>query len=417
MPAAEPSDVSLVAGRAVAFVGPLQAMSRREAQRLVQQHGGRVVERPEDAELLVVGEDALPLLGRAARGAAPALISDAARAAAEAGRLQVITETTLWQRLGLVDDSRQVQRWYTAAMLAELLGVSISVVRRWQRRGLIRPVREIRKLAYFDFQEICTARRLAELLAQGVTPGEIQRQLAALRRILPDVERPLAQLSVIVQGRHILLRQGDGLLDARGQMRIDFDAVEPEVPRPSVPLVDVRRWLQAPAASSAAPPIATLAELLDAAAACEEAGHLDEAIDLLRVALAAHGPNPEVHFQLAELLYRQGEPLAARERYYAVLELDEEHVEARLNLGCLLAETGQLSLAVEALRGALSLHPDYADAHYHLARTLAELGCRDEARHHWRQFLRLAPESPWAAEARSRLATDAAPGSDSHAIS
>lgn len=409
MPAADRSDASLVAGRAVAFVGPLQAMPRRDAQRLVQQHGGRVVDDPEQADVLVVGEDAL--LSPAGRGPSSHLLSDAARAAAESGRLQVVTETTLWQRLGLVDDPQQVQRLYTAAMLAELLGVSISVVRRWQRRGLIRPIREVRKLAYFDFQEICTARRLAELLAQGVTPSEIQRQLAALRRILPDVERPLAQLSIIVEGRDILLRQGDGLLDAHGQMRIDFEAVEPDAPRPSVPLVDARRWLQPAGQSHAAPPIPTLPELLDAAAGCEEAGRLDEAIDLLRVALAAHGPNPEIQFQLAELLYRQGEPLAARERYYAVLELDDEHVEARLNLGCVLAETGQPTLAVQALRGALSLHPDYADAHYHLARTLSELGCAAEARHHWEQFLRLAPESPWAAEARRRLASAApAPG-------
>ena len=47
-----------------------------------------------------------------------------------------------------------------------------------------------------------------------------------LARYLPDVERPLAQLSVIVEGKDILLRQGDGLIEPGGQLRFDFGAAE-----------------------------------------------------------------------------------------------------------------------------------------------------------------------------------------------
>ena len=75
-------------------------------------------------------------------------------------------------------------------------------------------------------------------------------------------------------------------------------------------------------------------------------------------------------FQLAELLYRIGDLHAARERYYMAIELDEDYVEARANLGCVLVELGQRDLAIAAFEGALSLHADYADVHYHLARTL-----------------------------------------------
>ena len=82
------------------------------------------------------------------------------------------------------------------------------------------------------------------------------------------------------------------------------------------------------------------------------------------------------------------------------VELDEDYVEARANLGCVLAETGQRELAVAAFEGALRYHPDYADVHYHLARTLDELHRRDEAESHWRAFLAQAPDSPWAEEAR-----------------
>ena len=85
------------------------------------------------------------------------------------------------------------------------------------------------------------------------------------------------------------------------------------------------------------------------------------------------------------------------------IELDENFVEARANLGCVLAEMGQRDLAVAAFEGAIRYHADYADAHYHLARTLDEMGHRRAAEQHWRRFLALAPGSPWAAEAQQRL--------------
>ena len=126
-------------------------------------------------------------------------------------------------------------------------------------------------------------------------------------------------------------------------------------------------------------------------------------MDLLRAAIAAHGPSAEWSFQLAEMLYRQEDLSAARERYYMAIELDEDFVEARANLGCVLAELGQRELAIAALEGAILHHPDYADAHYHLARLLDEAEAASNAEGHWRRFLELAPESPWADEALQRL--------------
>ena len=94
---------------------------------------------------------------------------------------------------------------------------------------------------------------------------------------------------------------------------------------------------------------------------------------------------------------------AARERYYVAIELDEDFVEARSNLGCVLAEQGDLALAEAAFRGALEFHPDYADAHYHLARLLDHAHRAAEAARHWQLFMNLAPASPWADEARDRM--------------
>ncbi len=100
---------------------------------------------------------------------------------------------------------------------------------------------------------------------------------------------------------------------------------------------------------------ASPAEMLALAATLEDEGHLEQAAELCRTVLAASGPNPEVCFQLAELLYRLGDMSAARERYYMAIELDEDYVEARANLGCVLAETEQLGTGGGGIRGGLAV--------------------------------------------------------------
>lgn len=386
----QPHEPQLLEGKRLAFVGRLASMARREAAQLAREHGAVVVDRPDPGvHLIVVGEQGLPLPGP---GDTDPWLDAATRAAAEQGAIEVIAETQLWQRLGLVEADQNVHRLYTPAMLAEMLRVPVAVVRRWHRRGLIRPAHEVRKLPYFDFQEVAAARRLAELLAAGVSPQAIERKLEDLARILPGVERPLAQLSVIVEGKEILLRQGDGLIEPGGQLRFDFEAApaEPDA-------------VGGDPAAIGAPHAPSAEDMCLMAAKLEEEGRLESAAEMCRAALAAAGPSPEVCFQVAELLYRLGDLSGARERYYMAVELDEDYVEARNNLGCVLAESGQQDLACAAFEGALAYHPDYADAHYHLARLLDDQGRREEAESHWRTFARLAPDSPWVEEARARL--------------
>jgi len=398
MSSASEESSQILQGKRLAFVGKLASMSRRDAAGLVRRHGAVVAQRPDASiHLVVVGEEDLPL---SEVDALEQWFDEPTRQAAEAGTLEVVTETQLWQRLGLVEESQQVHRLYTPAMLAELLGVPVAVIRRWHRRGLIVPAREVRRLPYFDFQEVATARRLAELLAAGVSPKAIEKKLAALGRYLPGAARPLAQLSVIIEGKEILLRQGDGLIEPGGQLRFDFEPAAEDPPAAaaggstaSIPVDEVE----------AEPVAASPAELGRLAAELEEDGQLAQAAEMYRASMAAGGPSAETCFQVAELLYRQGDLAAARERYYVAVELDEDYVEARANLGCVLAETGQRELAVAAFEGALKFHREYADVHYHLARTLDELGRRHRAEDHWRAFLELAPDNPWAEEARARL--------------
>jgi tetratricopeptide (TPR) repeat protein len=393
---ANPDSLPL-AGRRIAFLGKLGGVTKREAQRLVRQQGGVPVDDPNDnADLIVIGADELPLSDT------DDLLNEAARQAAAAGQLEIIGETQLWQRLGMMENEQNVRRLYTPAMLADLLDVSVATIRLWHRRGLIVPARTVRRLPYFDFQEVATARRLAQLLAAGVSPAVLQKKLADLSRFVPGVERPLAQLSIIIEGRQLLLRQGAGLIEPGGQMRFDFDAFEDSAEAASSEpdghgTLSIEQYL----AERSVPP--GKEDVLEMAAQFEDEGRLEDAAEMYRVALSAGGPAAETCFQLAELLYRLGDLAGARERYYMAIELDEDYVEARANLGCVLAELGQRDLAISAFQGALKYHPDFPDVHFHLGRTLDELDRHEEAETHWRAFLELAPDSPWAEEAASRL--------------
>lgn len=396
-PVVEPTESAVrLEGLRVGFVGKLGGVTKREAQQLIREHGGTPVDPSrEEADWIVIGADELPLADP------ETLLTADMREAAATGSLEIISETQLWQRLGEMDGDSPAKRLYTPAMLADLLQVPLATVRQWCRRKLIVPTKTVHRLPYFDFQEVATARQLAAMLAAGASAAMIERRLAELSRYLPEVERPLAQLPIIVEGQRWLLREGELLVEPSGQRRIDFDAIEKgnaaELAEDEA-VGETLKFEQLPPPHELDP-----LEMLDFATSLEELGRMEEAADWYRAAMAAGGPQPEVCFQLAELLYRLGDASGARERYYMAIEMDEDFVEARANLGCVLAETGQLELAVAAFEGALTFHPDYPDVHYHMARALDDLERLEEAERHWREFLELAPESPWADEARDRL--------------
>lgn len=394
----------------VAFLGKLGAFNRKEAYQLVRSHGGTPVDAADEhTTLLILGAEEFPFDEH------PVLADSPLAESVAAGRCRVVNETDFQHRLGLLDVNHSEKRLYTPAMLADLLEVSVATIRRWHRRGLIVPVREVRRLPYFDFQEVASARQIARLVAAGTSPAAIENKLVQLAKLVPAVERPLAQLSVIVEGRNVLLRQGEGLIDSDGQLRIDFDALEPAGHASGIePVVsfDATRFLaDQPGTTGSEGDLAD--QLLAEASEFEEAGQLSAAAESLRAWLMAKGPSAEVTFQLAEMLYRLGDLTAARERYFMAIELNEDYVEARANLGCLLAELGDDELAVASFRGALRYHPDYPDVHFHLARTLDDQGLHEEAQESWHRFLELAPDSPWAEEARQRLGLPSAEPLDS----
>jgi len=401
--ASSSGDAESIAGLRIALVGRFGGMNQKQAAHVLRSFDALVVDHDDsNLDWVVIGAEESPL-------AEADLLSTRMRDSAARGDVEVVHETDLWQRLGLVEIEQSIRRYHTPAMLAHLLGVSVHVIRRWQRRGLITPVRTLHRLPYFDFQEVATARRLAQWIATGASPQAIERRLVELVEVLPELQRPLDQLSILVEGSHVLLRGGEGLLEPNGQLRFDFDSLDQNARDDAIEanqsgVTKLAIYEEPPDVVPFRSPEDLFSDdLLDAAFEAEEDGDLALAVDYCHAILARDGPRPDIDFQLGELLYRSGEVVAARERFYSAIETDPDFVEARMGLGCVLQETSQIDLAFAAFRGALELHEDYSEAHYHMANLLDELGQDQQAEHHWQRFLELAPESPWAQEARDRL--------------
>jgi tetratricopeptide (TPR) repeat protein len=306
-----------------------------------------------------------------------------------------------------------VRRFYSAAMMADLLHVPPAAIRHWIRTGLLAVAAGSGSLEWLDFGQLVVARKLARLLAAGLSLREIDAKLATLVPGGGSVAAGAVD-RVVADGRRLSIDREGLLLGAGGQLQfafytdplaVDRRRAEPAEPRivgiPERP-ADVGEEGRGP--PRPLPGGDVVDEILDLADDLEAAGEYVEAAEALRAVLQAQGPTAAVAFMLAELLYRAGDLTAARERYYATIELDPDHLRARASLGCVLGELGELELALAALEGVLRQEPDDADAHWHVAGVLAEMGRDAEARRHLRRFLTLAPQSPWATLAHERLA-------------
>ena len=103
---------------------------------------------------------------------------------------------TVLHLLGLDETRTEIHKAYTPAMLSNLLGVSVHLIRRWDRAGLITPLRRVHRLPYFSFQDVASARRLSELLAQGVPRSEIEKSLGQLAPLFRNGQRSIDQLEI-----------------------------------------------------------------------------------------------------------------------------------------------------------------------------------------------------------------------------
>ena len=436
----------VLSGQVVSFTGTLASMTHKAALELVERAGGRGVQAlSQGTTLLVIGEEGWALEDD---GRASVKLRQALQLVAEGAGIRIVAESDWLQMLGLDERRDEIRRAHTPAMLSRMLNVPVRLIRRWARLGLLRPVRTVGRLPWFDYREAAGARRLAGLLGEGVSAEVIERSLCELSRVLAGTDRSLAQLNLLVHDDQILLRDERGVLNPRtGQRLLDFEGGSglPEGLSGGDPGSAggvhgecVGAGDPAGAAEGGVLSFAGLAggvrsesepwtaeEWFHEGCRLSESGEFEQAVTVFRRSLCLLGsesgglgvrraggwgggeeplqPDPaDVNFHLADALYRGGRLEAAVERYYCAIEWAPEFIEAWSQLGCLQAELEEFEAAEESLRAALAIHPSNPDVLLSFAQLLDRLGRESEAVEYWRQYLQFDSRGPWSEHARMR---------------
>jgi len=301
-------------GETIALTGTLASMPHRQAMEIIELHGGQATHHvSRHTTILVVGEEGWPL---EEDGRPSQKLEYALKLQSESVPIRILNETEWLFIVGLNEHREEVHRVYTPAMLSRLLDIPVESIRAWERAGLIRPVRKIYRLPYFDFQEVTSARKLNELVRAGVPVAEIQAGLNTLSSIFDDAHRALQQLTILTQSPHVVYRDESGPISPQtGQRLFDFDSLEtadPEHDESSLQSVAFPSQT-----SSDGTLLRTGEQWLVEGCRLADLGETSEAIDALRRALSEIPGDPEANFHLANCLYRDGYSEAAIERLYA----------------------------------------------------------------------------------------------------
>jgi tetratricopeptide (TPR) repeat protein len=267
-----------------------------------------------------------------------------------------------------------VKKLYDHREVSKLIGISEGRIRHWERQGLIPHLEKARGRLMFDFQGLVAFRTVRELRRQGVSLGKIKKCVEKLRRMMPGLKQPLAEVRISLCRDQLILGKNRRRFTPEGQLLMDFAGAEPQ---------------------PVAIPVEVYEELFCQALQDEEAGRLIEARQKYEAILAALPDHVDALVNLGNILYLTGSETAAASHYLQALGVNPDHVEANYNLGNVLESRGELQGAVVFYQKAIQEDPEFADAHFNLAMVLETMGDPEAAKKHWRQYLELDPDSQW----------------------
>jgi tetratricopeptide (TPR) repeat protein len=221
---------------------------------------------------------------------------------------------------------------YSLADLKRLFGLPPALVKKLSESGFITPPSPRGKSRY-SFQDLLVLRVAGALKAAKISTPKIAQALEQIRAALPSGRLPAIALAA--SGKDLAVREGSREWEASGQYALPLAAKSAQV-------AEFRTAPEVPAAALAHEHF--------------ERGHLLEDTDVV----------------------------AARAAYLAALDVHEEHLEARINLGRLLHLDGQLEAAERLYRQAKA---SSALLSFNLAIVLEDLEREEEAVNAYREAL------------------------------
>jgi DNA-binding transcriptional MerR regulator len=286
---------------------------------------------------------------------------------------------------------------YSLPEAARFFGITPARLRYWERNALVRPSAGQADAPAFGFRDLVCIKAILVLLDHGVPLRRIRRTVEAVRERIPELDQPVAQLRVWIDGsERVVVRYGDALYEPSGQMVIDF-ALSPARPDDVAPL-------RPPGVPAAEPDPETALEWFERGCRLDARPEtFDEAAAAYRSALTADPDFADAHCNLGAIHHQRDQRDAARACYEEALRCDASHVEANLNLAGILEEENRCEAALSHYKAALRADPLRTDAHLATALLYEKLGVHRRAREHWRRYLQCAPAGAWAEIAKKRV--------------
>jgi len=287
------------------------------------------------------------------------------------------------------------KRSYSRDEVCRLLGIRESVLDQWEEHGFVA------SLEHYEFRDMVALKALRQLRARRIRPDRIRRILDALAIRLGDVQDPLRELKIFIDGRRLAVQiDGRKMEPVSGQLLLDFDKEE------------IRRLLQFPGkhaeathANEDATRLREAAKWFDRGVELEQTGAPpDQIIAAYHKALEHHPESAGAHVNLGTVYFQLKQWRKAEDHYLAAIKHKSDYALAHFNLGNLFDELNQPAQAMESYTRALEFQPDYADAHYNMALLFQGRGDTMNAVRHWRTYLKLDPAGYWAGIARRELA-------------
>jgi len=266
-----------------------------------------------------------------------------------------------------------------------------------KRAGQLRRLELLRGDSGYTFRDLLALRAASALLDAGASVRQIRTALTALRRQDPDLQQPLAEIRLVLEGDRLVAQSDRVRFDPRtGQMVLALDSGGLEAAATATLATGLVRPL-APPADQAETWFERASELDG------DPGQWEDAIDAYRRVVSIDPTYAAAWNNLGLLLHRMGRYDEASDAYLAALNQDPQCCEAAYNLGSLHEDRGAIEEAIGDYQKALELSPDYADAHFNLAGALARHGRDGEAIKHWQRYLEIVSCSPFGRFARAHI--------------
>ena len=109
--------------------------------------------------------------------------------------------------------------FYRSREVSQILGISRRQLQYWAQTDLVRPsARSSGGHHRYTFRDLIALKAAKRLIDAGVSVQRLRRSIRALRRILPTVKRPLAELVLVATGDIVLVvYEGTAFEAATGQ--------------------------------------------------------------------------------------------------------------------------------------------------------------------------------------------------------